>query len=226
MGAAVRVEFEIPTELVEQLATAVAARVESLLDARANPTYMTIEEAAAYLKCSKRHIYNLASQEQDALPHFKLGRRLLFDQREIDNWVAESKIERINRNQPAPETEATATTTSSTPARSRRQSAVRADSESQTKAVPRERRLPPPYSFDEAGKSRAAKALGISRVDFDQVTPREYKRLWAERGERIRALSQDQTDVLFAWDANVEKLSEMSIEEIEALAKDLLQGAP
>lgn len=39
---------------------------------------------------------------------------------------------------------------------------------------------------------------------------------------RLEALTEEQKEVLFAWDPNVDKLTEMPVDEIEELATRLL----
>jgi hypothetical protein len=51
--------------------------------------------------------------------------------------------------------------------------------------------VPLPYSADEEHKTTWAKALGMSRTDFDRLTPRAFERLWDERATRINELSQE-----------------------------------
>lgn len=46
--------------------------------------WLTIEEAATYLKCSKSRIYNNIA----LVPHTKDGRRLKFPKSELSRWMA------------------------------------------------------------------------------------------------------------------------------------------
>jgi len=61
----------------------------------------------------------------------------------------------------------------------------------------------------------------MSRSEFDQLTPREFERLWAEWVARFDALSEEQKEALFDWDPSLERLAEMPSDEMEALAAKL-----
>jgi hypothetical protein len=82
-----------------------------------------------------------------------------------------------------------------------------------------------PHSADEEHKTAWAKALGMSRADFDLLTPREFEKLWDERATRINELSPEKKEALFDWDPKVERLSEMTIAELEELAEKLVEGS-
>jgi excisionase family DNA binding protein len=47
---------------------------------------MTITEAAAYLATSEAAIYKMV--ESESIPHHRMGKRIVFVQAEIDQWVA------------------------------------------------------------------------------------------------------------------------------------------
>jgi hypothetical protein len=51
----------------------------------------------------------------------------------------------------------------------------------------RERALPPPLCGDEAQKCHWAKELEVSREEFDEMSPGDFKRTWDARNERLRA---------------------------------------
>ena len=51
--------------------------------------YLTIEELCEYLKISKQTVYLMTSR--DAIPFFKVGRRLRFRREAIDKWAKEKE---------------------------------------------------------------------------------------------------------------------------------------
>ena len=54
--------------------------------ARIESPYMTVDETIVYLRLtSRRALQRLLSGHR--LPHGRLGRKLLFDRREVDAWV-------------------------------------------------------------------------------------------------------------------------------------------
>jgi excisionase family DNA binding protein len=67
----------------------VASRVAAILAAReprddVSP-WLTVKEAAEYLRCSEWRLYRLKAI--GAIPHVKEGHRLLFNRAELDAWV-------------------------------------------------------------------------------------------------------------------------------------------
>lgn len=50
--------------------------------------WMTTKEAAAYLRCSLSQIHILVSEK--TIPVGRVGRKLLFSKRALDEWVASS----------------------------------------------------------------------------------------------------------------------------------------
>jgi PTS system nitrogen regulatory IIA component len=220
-------EAEIPDELVDRLAKAVAARVGELLEERRAATeYMTVDEAAAYLRCSKTRVYRLAASGE--LPHYKLGSRSLFSQREIDAWLGHSRSEPPNHQERVRQQESSEGSRPSMPSRIAEDAALRARLPAATakrKPTKRTRPVPLPLSADEEHKAMWAKALGMSRAEFDLLTPREFEKLWDERATRINELSPEKTEALFDWDPKVERLSEMTIAELEELAEKLVEGS-
>ena len=47
--------------------------------------WLTVQEAAVYLKVSKSKLYQLARDKE--IPHGKVGVQWRFDQKELDRWV-------------------------------------------------------------------------------------------------------------------------------------------
>lgn len=81
----------IPGEVLDTVAEIVAARVLDRLadatpgaDAGASP-WVDAEGAATHLHTTKRRVYSLA--QQGRIPHYREGARLLFDRRELDQWL-------------------------------------------------------------------------------------------------------------------------------------------
>lgn len=53
-----------------------------------NPTLaVRLPEAALLLSVSKRHLWGLV--KSGAIPHFRLGRRILFSPSALESWIAE-----------------------------------------------------------------------------------------------------------------------------------------
>jgi excisionase family DNA binding protein len=205
-----RIEAEVPDEFVDVVADAVVQRVIELLDARtAENQYMDVARTALYLGCSKGRVYTLARRGE--LPSFKFGGRLVFSSREIDEALRANRLQQgddehggmarggeLSRRDPRP-----------------RRGVERR----------RERPVPPPLGFSGEQKESAAKALGLSRAEFDQLSPREYDVLWKQRVRQLGELTEEQKRLLFDWDPNVEKLSEMTVAEMVALADQLASPA-
>jgi excisionase family DNA binding protein len=78
---------ELETAL-DTLAPALAERVAGLLGERiaARSPWMTVDEAAEYLRCAPKRIYDLTSQGR--LPRHKDGSRVLLHRDELDAYVA------------------------------------------------------------------------------------------------------------------------------------------
>lgn len=75
--------IELPDELVEAVAERVA---EKLREERPEPPrspWMTVREAAEYLRWPVQRIYKQAP----GMPHRKHGQRLLFHRDELDRWL-------------------------------------------------------------------------------------------------------------------------------------------
>lgn len=47
--------------------------------------YLNIKEAANYLRLAKQTVYQLTSTRK--IPHYKVGRRLVFERSQLDQWI-------------------------------------------------------------------------------------------------------------------------------------------
>ena len=56
----------------------------------ATTNLFTIEEAAQYLRLSKSYVYKMC--EGRFIPHFKVGRRLLFNPQDLDAWLQSQRV--------------------------------------------------------------------------------------------------------------------------------------
>jgi excisionase family DNA binding protein len=85
-----RIGLDLPPELIESLVAKVAERVLADLGADAtghgtSSPYMTIPEAATYLRCPRQRIDDLLSQRR--LTRIKEGRRTLVARAEIETHL-------------------------------------------------------------------------------------------------------------------------------------------
>jgi excisionase family DNA binding protein len=53
--------------------------------AKALPTFLTVDELAAVLRCQPEKVYRLAARRE--LPSYKVQGRRLFDQDEVVRWL-------------------------------------------------------------------------------------------------------------------------------------------
>jgi excisionase family DNA binding protein len=73
-------------ELPEALFEALAERVAEIIEERTSrQQYAEIQGVAEYIGCSVRRVRDLRER---GLPAKRIGRRLLFDLREVDAWIA------------------------------------------------------------------------------------------------------------------------------------------
>lgn len=81
------VSLPVPDVLLDLVAERVAALVLDRLAGPATPSspWLDVAEAAAYLRCGKRHVYDLARDEQ--VPVHRDGTRLLFHRAELDAYL-------------------------------------------------------------------------------------------------------------------------------------------
>jgi excisionase family DNA binding protein len=87
--------FTIPDELVEAIAERVAAMLEERAPVLDGSPWLTVDEAADYLRCSRQRIYDLRSAGR--LNRHKDGSRVLVSRTELERLVA-SELPRPSRN--------------------------------------------------------------------------------------------------------------------------------
>jgi len=76
------VQLDVSAEFIER----VAERAAELLASRVNvDEWLSVQEAAHYLRCPRSRIYALTSAKR--IPHHHDGSRLLFRRSELDAWV-------------------------------------------------------------------------------------------------------------------------------------------
>lgn len=75
------VRFDLDDAALDTLAAMVAERLAATAPAEPEP-WISVDDAAAYLACSKRRVYDLVQQRR--IPFAKDGSRLLFRRSEID----------------------------------------------------------------------------------------------------------------------------------------------
>jgi excisionase family DNA binding protein len=77
------IALELPDELLETVAKRAA---EIVLEQAPEPDeWFTSEQAAAYLKCGRRRIFNLCAEKR--IPVHREGVRLMFLKSELDEWI-------------------------------------------------------------------------------------------------------------------------------------------
>ena len=54
---------------------------------------MTLDDACAYLSCSKSYLYKMTSGNK--IPHSKRGKRLFFQKERLDEWLTEHKVKTV-----------------------------------------------------------------------------------------------------------------------------------
>ena len=86
--SAVSMAIPVPESLIdvltERAAAEAARRITASLELRQTP-YLSVSEAAEYLRCSRQRIYDLASSGR--LPRVKEGRRVLFHRRDLERLL-------------------------------------------------------------------------------------------------------------------------------------------
>ena len=77
----------IPDELIEELAQRISDKLREQIPSQPTTTspWLTASEAATYLGCGKRRIYDLAGANR--IPLHREGSRLLFRRDELDGWI-------------------------------------------------------------------------------------------------------------------------------------------
>ena len=82
------ITWSLPVELIDAIADRVATIVTAEINSTTTATpYMTVVEAAEYLRWSKERIYKLTAAR--AIPHHKHEGRLLFRRDALDDWLDE-----------------------------------------------------------------------------------------------------------------------------------------
>ena len=85
----------VVSQLLEAFADAVARRVVELQrcepafaasEAEERSPWLSVEKAAAYVDWPKQRLYKLTAA--GAVPHYKHEGRLVFNRRELDEWLA------------------------------------------------------------------------------------------------------------------------------------------
>jgi excisionase family DNA binding protein len=82
MSAPLRID--LPPELVEQIARR-AAELVAERNGNARDVWLSVADAAEYLRCTPSRVYSLVSARR--IPFCKDGSRLLFRRSELDEWV-------------------------------------------------------------------------------------------------------------------------------------------
>lgn len=77
----------LAAEAAERAAEIAAKRVTAEL--QAHSPYLTVPEAANYLRCSRQRLYDLTSAR--VLPVFKDGRKSYFRREDLDAYLAEGR---------------------------------------------------------------------------------------------------------------------------------------
>lgn len=78
-------ELSVPDELLERIAVRVAELLAPVLAAPAASPWLTVGEAAEYLRCKPKRVYDLVSQRR--ISAHRDGSRLLFSRDELDGYV-------------------------------------------------------------------------------------------------------------------------------------------
>jgi excisionase family DNA binding protein len=75
----------LPPELLDHLAAQVAEHLAARMTPLPQP-YMNVDDAAEYLACGKRRIYDLV--ERGTVACYRDGKRLLFRREDLDTYVS------------------------------------------------------------------------------------------------------------------------------------------
>lgn len=84
-----RVTLAMPPELVDSIVDLAVSRVRAELTRAAHDPWLTVQEAAAYLRCKPKRIYDLS--ESGRLRTAKDGRRSLFRRSWLDAALEEPR---------------------------------------------------------------------------------------------------------------------------------------
>ena len=87
VGAGMSESFALPLapELLDYLGTKVAEELALRMVPPSQP-YMSVDDAAEYLACGRRRIYDLV--ERGAVACYRDGKRLLFRREDLDTYVS------------------------------------------------------------------------------------------------------------------------------------------
>jgi len=55
---------------------------------------LTIKEASDYLGISVKGLYNMVNRRE--LPFYKIGKRVRFDMKQLDEWIEKHKVESVD----------------------------------------------------------------------------------------------------------------------------------
>jgi excisionase family DNA binding protein len=86
---------QVPVELDDDALAAIAAAVTPQPDTPEPSPYMTIVEAAAYLRCTRQRVDDLLSSRR--LPRVKEGARTLIRRTDLDTYLANCGNRRSRR---------------------------------------------------------------------------------------------------------------------------------
>jgi excisionase family DNA binding protein len=86
-----RVVLTLPDELIDSIAHRSAALVidQIAIDAERSSPYLTVREAAEFLRCTRQRIYDLLSSRR--LTRFKDGTRVLIAREELERHVRQER---------------------------------------------------------------------------------------------------------------------------------------
>ena len=84
MSDGLRLELPVPPELVEAVAQRAAQILEDRQEDSRSP-WLTVDQAAEHTGVPKQSLYKLTSAK--AVPHRKVGARVLFSRQELDEWL-------------------------------------------------------------------------------------------------------------------------------------------
>jgi excisionase family DNA binding protein len=79
--------FAVAPEFVQQVGDAVAERLADSLAPPPVTPWMSLEEAAIYLRRSEDSLRSLVKRNR--VPVHRVGGRLTFDREELDRWIRE-----------------------------------------------------------------------------------------------------------------------------------------
>ncbi len=92
--------LELPPELVEAIAERAAELVAERTPAENGSPWLNVEEAAAYLRCDRKRIYNLKSAGR--LPSAQDGTRPLFHHAVLDAYLLGGDVRAVAAALPLP----------------------------------------------------------------------------------------------------------------------------